>query len=124
MMSDYATAKPSLRLCCFAILALAHLGASCFHAQGYGQAADPARTRRQITRRVEPQYPPIARSARLTGNVRLQVKVAADGQVSSIQVVGGSPVFVKAVTEAVQQWRWARTSGDTVESIQIRFDKP
>jgi hypothetical protein len=51
------------------------------------------------------------------------VKVAADGSITSTEVLGGNPVFVKAALGAIEKWRWARASGETAEVVRLAFGR-
>ncbi|HSS97415.1 MAG TPA: energy transducer TonB [Terriglobales bacterium] len=59
-----------------------------------------------LIHRVEPIYPPIARSTRIQGNVLLAAVIGKDGTVQNLQVVNGHPMLVRAALEAVRQWRY------------------
>ncbi|MCU0252932.1 MAG: TonB family protein [Acidobacteria bacterium] len=59
--------------------------------------------------RVSPAFPPGARQMRMTGQVKLQVKVRADGSVGAVTVLSEpKPAvgFGKAAETAVRQWRY------------------
>jgi TonB family protein len=92
-----------------------------FHARALAQQTQQAMNARPVVRRAEPTYPEVARRVRLSGSVRLRVKVAADGSVASIQALGGNPVLIQAGVAAVEKWRWKRGSGETEEFVQITF---
>lgn len=51
----------------------------------------------------KPAYPAIARSARASGVVTVQVVVDANGCVQSARAIGGHPLLQSAATEAAQQ---------------------
>jgi protein TonB len=59
-----------------------------------------------LMHRVEPVYPPIAKSARIQGNVLLEAVIGKDGTVQNLQVVSGHPMLVNAALWAVRQWRY------------------
>jgi TonB family protein len=65
---------------------------------------------RQISKRVEAIYPDEARSAHIQGDVRLQVRVGADGTVQDVNLVSGPPQLVDAARVAVRQWRFLPTT--------------
>ena len=69
--------------------------------------------------RVDPQYPAIARSARVQGVVVLEVVVDVDGTVRSTRVMSGHPLLTQAAIEAVRQWGFepTYTNGEPVEVI-------
>ncbi len=58
---------------------------------------------------MEPQYPPLARSARVQGTVEFSVTIGPDGHVESMQLIRGHPLLVNAAKEAVQQWTYRPT---------------
>jgi periplasmic protein TonB len=59
-----------------------------------------------LIRKVEPEYPAIARQARIQGQVVLEAIIAKDGMVQNLRVVSGHPLLVPAALSAVQQWRY------------------
>jgi protein TonB len=71
-----------------------------------------------------PAYPEIARRMELSGKVRLEVTITADGHVKNVHPVGGHPVLVDAATSAIKGWRFAAASSETVETIEITFKDP
>lgn len=76
---------------------------------------------RQLVTRVEASYPPRARAEHIQGDVRLQVRVAADGTVQDVSLVSGSPQLAGAAVAAVKQWRYRPTmrSGRPVPVVTI-----
>ena len=77
---------------------------------------------RKVLQRIMPVYPEIAKRMNLTGSVRVLVTVAPDGKVKTVQPMGGSPVLIKAVEDAVTKWKFASGSGETRELIELKFD--
>ena len=63
-------------------------------------------TRGLLVHRVEPTYPPLARSARVQGEVVLSAVIDANGQIQNLQLVSGHPMLVPSALEAVKQWRY------------------
>jgi len=61
-----------------------------------------------IARRT-PEYPQIARQARLQGSVSVEVMIAPDGRVESARAVSGHPVFAKAAVDSTYGWRFEPT---------------
>jgi TonB family protein len=76
---------------------------------------------RKVMNKVMPVYPRIARSMNLTGTVKLEILVAANGQPKSIQVKGGSPLLVQAAQDAIHNWRWEKADHETSEMIEFNF---
>ena len=71
----------------------------------------------QLVRRVMPQYPQIARLARISGTVELLVLIGQDGRVKSVEVLSGSPMLAASAKAGVEQWRYraAILDGQAVE---------
>lgn len=55
---------------------------------------------------VQPQYPPLARRARIQGAVVLQATIGRDGTIQNLHLVSGHPLLMEAAMEAVKQWRY------------------
>lgn len=80
----------------------------------------------KLIKQVMPVYPPIAKSARISGTVHLMGTISKDGSIRNLQVVDGPPLLVKAALEAVRQWVYRPTllSNEPVEvlaPIEVRF---
>jgi protein TonB len=69
--------------------------------------------------RPMPDYPSLARLARVQGTVRLEAVIAADGRIQNLKVLAGHPLLVKAALEAVARWRYQPTllNGEPVEVV-------
>jgi TonB family protein len=68
----------------------------------------------------EPQYPPLAKQARIGGAVELQLGLNREtGTVQEVKVLSGHPILTQAAKESAQRWRFARGSGDGAGSIRI-----
>lgn len=59
-----------------------------------------------LIRRVQPVYPPLARSARVQGSVVLSARISKAGTMENLRVLSGHPMLVAAAIEAVSQWRY------------------
>jgi protein TonB len=59
-----------------------------------------------LIRRVQPVYPPLARSARVQGSVVLSALISKAGTMENLRVLSGHPMLVEAAIEAVSQWRY------------------
>ena len=71
------------------------------------------------TRRVEPSYPPLAKAARVSGAVVVEVTVDEAGNVISARAVSGHPLLKDAAVAAARGWRFTPTqlSGTPVKVI-------
>jgi protein TonB len=59
-----------------------------------------------LIHQVKPNYPPLARQARIQGAVVLQAVIAKDGTIQGLHVVSGHPMLTGSAVEAVKQWRY------------------
>jgi protein TonB len=73
----------------------------------------------KLIRKVIPEYPPLAKAARISGVVHLIGIIAKDGTIRNLQLVGGHPMLAHAAVEAVEQWVYEPTllNGEPVEVI-------
>jgi protein TonB len=62
-----------------------------------------------LIRRVQPDYPPLARQTRREGRVELHAIIATDGTIQSLEVMSGDALFRQSALEAVRQWRYRPT---------------
>jgi protein TonB len=60
-------------------------------------------------KRVQPQYPPIAKAARASGAVQVQVTISEEGRVIDAQVISGHPLLRDAALQAARQWMFKPT---------------
>ena len=63
-------------------------------------------TKGLLIHRVEPAYPPLARAARVQGEVVLSAVIDVNGQITNLQLVSGHPMLVPSAIAAVRQWRY------------------
>ncbi len=59
-----------------------------------------------LIRKVQPPYPPLARQARIQGQVILQAEISKDGSIENLRLISGHPMLAPAAIEAVKQWRY------------------
>jgi|HubBroStandDraft_6_1064221.scaffolds.fasta_scaffold36890_2 protein TonB len=59
-----------------------------------------------LIRRVQPEYPALAKQARIQGAVVLRAVIDRDGMIQDLQVITGHPLLVQAAINAVRQWRY------------------
>jgi TonB family protein len=80
----------------------------------------------QAIRKVQPEYPPAARSSNGTGSVLILVTIDAEGSVIATKVIEGPEVFRRVAEDAARKWKFrpATRDGQAIESeqiIQFRF---
>jgi len=80
----------------------------------------------KLIRKVTPAYPPIARSAHISGTVVLHAVIAKNGMVQQLQFVSGPALLMASAMDAVREWRYEPTelNGQPVEvdtTIQVVY---
>jgi len=55
-------------------------------------------------KKVQPPYPPIAKAARASGAVQVQILISETGEVIDATVIAGHPVLRDAALQAARQW--------------------
>ena len=83
-------------------------------------------TEGRIIQRIQPEYPPLARAARVQGDVILSAVISRTGEIQNLVLVSGHPMLVPAALKAVQQWRYRPflLNGEPVEvetTIKVIF---
>ena len=68
---------------------------------------------------VAPVYPPLAKQARIQGEVVLEAIIGREGDVTNLRVVSGHPLLVEAALTAARQWKYRPTllNGQPVEVV-------
>jgi len=56
--------------------------------------------------RTQPVYPPIARTARVSGTVVLEATISKTGSIEDLRVVSGPPLLQQESLTAVRTWRY------------------
>jgi protein TonB len=84
---------------------------------------------RRLITRVEPEYPRLAKAARLRGEVLLSVEIDTQGRVANVSVVRGHPLLTQAAVDAVRQWRYIPfvvngVPAPVVTTVSVRFPPP
>lgn len=66
-----------------------------------------------------PEYPPLAKQARITGTVRLAARISTDGHIRDLQLMSGHPMLAPAAIQAVSRWVYKPTllNGQPVEVL-------
>jgi TonB family protein len=60
-------------------------------------------------KQVNPSYPDLAREARVSASVVLEMQIDPQGKVSSVKILRGHPIFDEAAMGAAQQWEYEPT---------------
>jgi protein TonB len=79
-----------------------------------------------LIRRVQPVYPPIARTAHVQGSVVLAALIGKEGTIENLRLISGHPMLSQAAIAAVSQWRYRPyiLNGEAIEvetQITVNF---
>jgi len=79
-----------------------------------------------LIHKVQPNYPPLARQARIQGAVQLQALISKQGTIENLRVISGHPMLSPSAIDAVKQWRYKPyiLNGEPVEvetQITVNF---
>ena len=79
-----------------------------------------------LIKKVTPNYPQLAKQARIQGTVVLQAEISKDGTIQNLQLISGHPMLAPAAIEAVKQWRYKPylLNGEPVAvetTVQVNF---
>ena len=77
---------------------------------------------RAVKSRVAPVYPEIAKRMKVSGVVKLDVTVDAEGKVTDVKEVSGNRTLSVAAEEAVRKWKFAPGTGVATVSIELNFE--
>jgi len=76
---------------------------------------------RKVKSSVKPVYPDVARQMHITGTVRLEAVVGADGKVRDTRIIGGSPLLAQEASVAVKKWKYEEAPKETVETVEVVY---
>jgi len=78
---------------------------------------------------VSPAYPQLARNQHISGDVRINALIDAEGRVSGMEVVSGPVLLREAATSALRQWKYQPATLDgkpvpmhVMVTIQFRME--
>jgi protein TonB len=66
-------------------------------------------TQGRVLRKVEPQYPVIAKQVRVQGSVQVQIDISEAGAVTNVTLLYGHPLLREAAMQAARQWLFIPT---------------
>lgn len=90
---------------------------------------DPAAALQQLVRRVEPEIPESAISARVFGTVVAEIVVGTTGRVESVRITRPVPMLSGPAADAIRQWEFkpfliAGKAARILTEVSIDFPKP
>jgi TonB family protein len=86
-------------------------------------ALETAQKTASVAKLFPPVYPPLARQARITGEVRISLHLRPDGAVESAEVIDGHPMLKQAALESARKSEFACTNCvQTVAVYSLVYD--
>lgn len=70
-----------------------------------------ADARKAALKKVEPEYPAMARQVRLSGRVQVDVIIDAAGNVEKVNVVRGNVLLSNSAASALKRWKFTPFTG-------------
>ena len=77
---------------------------------------------RRAKTRVQPAIPELARRMNISGTVKIEVVVAANGTVKEARILGGHPVLANAALDAARKWRFEPAGAESSGVIDFKFE--
>jgi TonB family protein len=84
------------------------------------QTAQSQTNTRKLKVSAPPEYPELARKMNIQGVARVLLTVASDGRVVGVKELGGNPVLVASLVQAVRKWKYE--SAERESEIEVRFE--
>ena len=76
---------------------------------------------RAVKSRVSPAYPEIAKRMKITGLVKLEATVDADGKVTAVKALSGNSMLSPAAEDAVRKWRFVPGTAESTVDVDVNF---
>jgi len=98
-------------------------------AGGQGQGSQPVRfgTGGNLTliKKIQPIYPALMQTARVTGQVVLDAIIHPDGTIGDIKVLKSTnDAFAQSAIAAVKQWRYTAPGFEGILTVNVNFTLP
>jgi len=75
-----------------------------------------------LVRKVQPVYPAVMQSARVSGQVQLDAIIHADGTIGNVTVLRSTNgVFAQAAIDAVKQWTYTPIGFEAIVTVTVNF---
>jgi TonB family protein len=75
-----------------------------------------------LVRKVQPVYPAVMQSARVSGQVQLDAIIHADGTIGDVTVLRSTNgVFAQSAIDAVKQWKYTPIGFEAIVTVTVNF---
>ena len=76
---------------------------------------------RAVKTKTAPVYPELAKRMKITGVVKVEATVDADGKVTGVKVISGNSALQNAAEDAVRKWKFASGEGTDTVNVDVNF---
>ncbi len=76
---------------------------------------------RKVKTKVAPTYPELARKMNVSGTVKVQITIAANGSVKTAKALGGHPLLIEPAVDAVKKWKYEPAKDESTTIVQFNF---
>jgi TonB family protein len=80
-----------------------------------------AGTDRAVKNKVPPVYPELAKRMKISGVVKIEATVDADGKVTGVKSLSGNVALQGAAEEAVRKWKFVPGEGTATVEVEVAF---
>ncbi len=77
---------------------------------------------RPVKSKVPPVYPELAKRMKITGIVKVEATVDADGKVTAVKTLSGSTALQAAAEDAVRKWKFVPGDGTATVAVEVSFN--
>jgi TonB family protein len=75
----------------------------------------------RLLKKVIPAYPEILKKMNVSGTVKVQATINADGSVKDVEVKGGNAIFIDSVAAAVRNWKFVPGERQRTADVTVNF---
>jgi TonB family protein len=76
---------------------------------------------RGIVSRVPASYPELAKRMKISGQVKVEATVDADGKVTAVKTISGNRMLSAAAEDAVKKWKFEAGPGVGTTEVDVNF---
>ena len=76
---------------------------------------------RAVKSKVPPLYPELAKRMKITGVVKVEATVDADGKVTGVKTLSGNSALTNAAEDAVRKWKFVAGDGTSTVDVDVTF---
>lgn len=103
------------------VVAMGCLLAAMASANVLAQEGSVEEGKRKVRSKIAAVYPDLAKRMYVSGKVKLEVVVSAEGKVRLSRILGGHPLLAKSAQEAVKEWKFEPAGAESTVLVEFTF---